>query len=55
VHLQTDHFVEIFIFRLMYRSKHKLSSKKKFSKLLNDGGENTFFLFLPEVKLDDRP
>ena len=30
VHLQTDHFVEISIFRLMYRSKHELSSKKKF-------------------------
>ena len=33
--LQTDHFVEILILRLMYRSKHELSSKKKFSKLLN--------------------
>ena len=25
---QTDYFVEILIFRLMYRSKHELSSKK---------------------------
>ena len=32
VHLQTDHFVEILIFRLMYRSRHELSSKR-FSKL----------------------
>ena len=32
VHLQTDHFVEILIFRLMYWSKHELSSKKKNSQ-----------------------
>ena len=32
VHLQTDHFVEILIFRLMHRSKHELSSKKKIQK-----------------------
>ena len=33
MHLQTDHFVEIFfIFRLMYRSKHELSSEKKILK-----------------------
>ena len=24
VHLQTDHFVEFLIFRLMYRSEHEL-------------------------------
>ena len=35
VHLQTGHFVEILIFRLMYRSKHGLSSKKKYSKIFN--------------------
>ena len=46
MHLQTDHFFEILIFRLMYRSTHELSSKKKkFSKILNDGGENTVFRF----------
>ena len=28
VHPQTGHFVEILIFKLMYRSKHELSSKK---------------------------
>ena len=45
MHLQTDHFVEILIFRLMYRSKHELSSKKTFSKILNDGEENTVFRY----------
>ena len=48
MHVQTDHFFEILIFRLMYtcRSTHELSSKKKkFSKILNDGGENTVFRF----------
>ena len=29
VHLQTDHFVEILIFRLMYRSKHRLMYRSK--------------------------
>ena len=32
MHLQTDHFFEILIFRLMYRSTHELSSKKKILK-----------------------
>ena len=32
MHVQTDHFFEILIFRLMYRSTHELSSKKKILK-----------------------
>ena len=32
MHLQTDHFFEILIFRLMYRSTHELSYKKKILK-----------------------
>ena len=34
IHLQTGHFVEILIFRLMYRSKHGLSSQKNIQKYL---------------------
>ena len=44
VHLQTDHFVEILIFRLMYRSEHEISSKK-FSKILNVGREMAVLSF----------
>ena len=50
VHLQTDHFVEILIFRLMYRSKHELSSKKILRNIIywqRNGG----FKFWPEVKI----
>ena len=45
VHLQTGHFVEILIFRLMYRSKHELSSKKKYSKIFNTGREMAVLSF----------
>ena len=45
VHLQTDHFVEILIFRLMYRSKCELSSKKIYLKILNDAGEMAVLSF----------
>ena len=51
VHLPTDHFVEILIFRLMYRSKHELSSKKKFSKILNIGKEMAVLSFGRKLKL----
>ena len=40
MHLQTDHFVEILIFRLIYRSKHELSSK-----ILNFGREMAVLTF----------
>ena len=45
MHLQTDHFVEILILRLMYSSKHELSSKKEFSKILNIGKEMAVLSF----------
>ena len=51
MHLQTDHFVEILIFRLMYRSKHELSSKKKILKNIKYWQRNGGFKFWPEVKI----
>ena len=50
VHLQTDHFVEILIFGLMYRSKHELSSKKKTLKTIKYWQRNGGFKFWPELK-----
>ena len=50
VPLQTHHFVEILIFRLMYRSKHELSSKK-ILKNIKYWQRNGGFKFWPEVKL----
>ena len=40
VHLQTDHFVEILIFRLMHMSKHELSSKKNPLKSIKNWQRN---------------
>ena len=48
--IQTDHFVEILIFRLMYRSKHELSSKKN-SQNFKYWQRNGSFKFWPEVKI----
>ena len=51
VHLQTVHLVEILNFRLMYRSKHELSSKRKFSKILKSGREMAVLSFGQKYKL----
>ena len=50
MHLQTDHLVVILIFRLMYRSKHQLSSKK-ILKNIKHWQRNGGFKFWPEVKI----
>ena len=49
-HLQTNRFVEILKFRLMYRSKHELSSKK-ILKNIKYWQRNGGFKFWPEKKL----
>ena len=52
VHLQTDHFVEILIFRLMYRSKHELTFHlKKILQNIKYRRGNGGFKFWPEVKI----
>ena len=51
MHLQADHFVDIVIFRLMYRSKHELSSKEKILKNIKYWKRNSGFKFLSEVKI----
>ena len=50
VHLETDHFVEILIFRLMFRSKQELSSNK-ILKNIKYWQTNGGFKFWPEVKI----
>ena len=50
MHHQTDHFVEILIFRLMYKSKHELSSKEKILKTIKYWQRNGGFKFWPEEK-----
>ena len=50
MYFQTDHFVESLNFRLMYRSKHELSSKK-ILKNIKYWQRNGGFKFWPEVKI----